>query len=297
MTLKRSLISVSGPDHMTFLQGLITNDVLKTESSHLVYSLMLTPQGRYLFDFFIFKTSQGVCIDIATENKDKFMQRLRVYQLRADVKVEDVSERWKVIVFPPTTEDPSSGALSLGLGEIQPYKGGILAQDPRVSSLGLRLYSSIDDRDQDAFDRFGMSLSEEAYHKRCTQDGIPLDIHDFIPEKTIPLEYRMDLLNAIDWDKGCYLGQELTARTKYRGEVHKYLYPFDIIGPTPAFRDSIYLDGVKVGAMRGSCEDKGLGLLRKSFVDQAMQQGKKLTCGQAFLIPYHPGWASTTAES
>lgn len=126
----------------------------------------------------------------------------------------------------------------------------------------------------------------EAYDLHRLKLGVPEGGQDLIPEKSLLLESGLDELNAISWTKGCYMGQELTARTKYRGLVRKRLFPVTIDGPAPRNGAEVFLGESSVGEMRSHRNKQGLALLRI----EAAKSGKSLKCENAFLKPYIPPW-------
>ncbi|WP_375731179.1 YgfZ/GcvT domain-containing protein, partial [Azospirillum sp. B506] len=137
-------------------------------------------------------------------------------------------------------------------------------------------------RDSGDYDRLRLSL------------GIPDGTLDLIPEKSIPLESRMDALNAISWDKGCYMGQELTARTKYRALIKKKLFPVSIDGLTPEAGTPVTLDGKEAGEVRSGRDGVALALLRLEYVQRAAESGLTFQAGPAVLTPREPEWDRTT---
>jgi hypothetical protein len=135
----------------------------------------------------------------------------------------------------------------------------------------------------------GAGLAEagfEAYDEMRLGLGIPDGRRDLVLEKSILLEAGFDELNGVDWNKGCYIGQELTARTKYRGLVKRRLMPVAIDGPAPASGTPVYAEGREVGEMRSSRAGRGLALLR---IDAALD-GRRLTAGEAVVVPERPKW-------
>ncbi len=168
------------------------------------------------------------------------------------------------------------------------YENGWALCDPRLAEAGIRLIlpdsaTPPDLAPFDTYDYFRLSL------------GLPDSGRDLLVEKAIPLENGMDELNAIDWDKGCYMGQELTARTRYRGLVRKRLLPVRIDGPAPAADAPILLNDQEVGVMRSSQGDLGLALLRLEKVEAAQKENLSLSSETARLTPFVPDWMKLPA--
>lgn len=214
----RAVLRISGADAVTFLQGLTTNDVAKVAQGELQYSLMLTPQGKYLFDFFLTLEGGDILLDCEAVRADDLAKKLRMYKLRSDVQIERA--------------------------ELRVYAGEGLA-DPRSEKLKPRLISQ-EERKVDG------DLAD--YSLNLLENGIP-DSTDFIVDKTFPMFYRLEDLNAVSFDKGCYVGQENTARMKYKGELRKSLFVVRG-GDLPAFGEK--LEGL--GIMLSSQGSVGLAL-------------------------------------
>lgn len=190
----RKVLSVSGKDALSFLQGLVTNDVSKLSEGSTIYALMLTPQGRFSYDFFITKHGDSIFIDHEAEFTNEIKSKFNIYKLRSDVVIEDLSDKYQVI----QCSDVQEGSY----------------QDPRHSELGYRKY--VESLDEIEFGDF--------YDRKMHDFIIPEPHRDMVQGRSFPMEYGMDSFNAISFDKGCYMGQENTARTKYRGTVRKKLF-------------------------------------------------------------------------
>lgn len=264
---KRALIQVKGPDKVSFLQGLITNDVATLEQRKLIYAALLTPQGKFLFDLFIFQIEDVFLIDCERERTSELIKRLSMYKLRSKVEITDLSDTYKVFAVSNKQLMPN---------EIQ-------IADPRLKELGYRLYTKNQSID--------LQLSNNYENHRISL-GVPDGSGDIPIDKGVILEYGFDELQAIDWKKGCYMGQELTARTRYRGLVRKRLLPVKIEGESPPPFRPIFLGDTEVGEMRSSASECGLALLRLGFIRDSLP---KLTCGNAQLTPYIPNWVKLPA--
>ena len=230
----RGFLRLSGPDRLTFLQGLVSNDVTKVAPGHAVYSCLLTPQGKFLHDFFLIADGDSLLIECEADRRADLTQRLKVYKLRSKVEIAEA----EYVVF--------AGAQSVG--------GAIAYPDPRTAALGMRVLSSSDVE--------GSPLPFEAYDRLRISEAVPDGSRDMEVGKAILLENNIDLLNGVAWDKGCYTGQELTARTHYRGLIKKRLVPVHIAGAVPPVGTPLIENGTEVGEMRSASGDLGLALLR-----------------------------------
>jgi hypothetical protein len=280
----RGILAVSGPDRRPFLQGLVSNDVDKVSPTAARYAALLTAQGKYLHDFIMVEAGESIWLEAEAARLSDLKRRLSMYRLRAKVSLDERPDLAVAAVFGGDT------TAILGLpgesGAARPFGSGVVFVDPRLAMLGARAIlpregvravladAGITETGFDPYDRLRLSL------------GIPDGSRDLVLEKSILLESGFDELNGVDWQKGCYIGQELTARTKYRGLVKKRLMPVKLEGPTPPAGTIVTVDGREVGEMRSSLDGLGLALLRI----EPVRQGKMLAAGEAVLVPVRPAW-------
>lgn len=285
----RGLIKVSGPDAVPFLQGLISNDVTKVGPDRVIYGALLTPQGKFLHDFFIIVDGDGVLLDCEAERRTDLFTRLKRYRLRSKVELADVTDAWAVLAA------WGDGALAaLGLppqpGAAMPFGGGTAYTDPRHAGLGVRVLVPAAEAGAATQSRSlpqGLTLAGRTEYERLRLSlGIPSGAADLPVEKAFLMESGFDELNGIDWQKGCYVGQEVTARTKYRGLLRRRLAPVAVDGSPPAEDARIFADGRDVGELRSQQNGQGLALIRLD----AIAAGARLTCGGATLTAHVPDW-------
>ena len=233
----RGVIKVSGLDSRLFLQGLITNDINKASCDKLTYAMMLSPQGRFLTDFFILKNGDGYLLDSARFNLLDIVNRLNNYRLRAKVEISDISSECKVLA--------SSQKLD-----------NFFLQDPRNEAMGYRKIAT------DFEQVNGRSFDE--YEKTRIKLKIPDAEADFIYDKSFPLEFGAVELNAIDFLKGCYVGQEVTARTYHIGVIRKKLMNLEIQPQSlPLLKGTeITANSQKIGIVLGTNNCLGLALVK-----------------------------------
>lgn len=189
----RAVLKLTGKDTHAFIQGLITQDIMLLDQQPFLYSLLLSPQGKFQYDMFLFQSDEALYID--TDRVDDLRTHLNRFKLRSDVQIETTDLR----VYASLAEIPH-------LGE------DFIFKDPRHTDMGFRFYSYT------ALDGL-ISLAHYDCHRISLT--VPDGTRDMIIDKSIPLEWNMDKLNAISWDKGCYIGQELTSRTKHLGLIKK----------------------------------------------------------------------------
>ena len=230
----RSILTISGEDRIIFMQGLITKDCLRLQNNQLIYTLLLSPHGKYLVDFFLLNQGDHYLIDIASNLKDDFITKIKLYRLRKKIEIS-VDESLAVCVA---------------------ERAGLLQKayaDPRSDKMGFRSFISKDNLSQS---------DNHFYHQKRIELIIPEGYYDMVRESSFPLEYGFDKINAIDFDKGCYVGQELIARTHFKGEIRKRLYLLESEKSFPPKGTEIIYENKRIGVMGSSFKNNGLALLR-----------------------------------
>ncbi len=256
---ERGAIEVSGADRVTFLQGLVSNDVAQAEPGRAVWAALLTPQGKWLADFFILADGERLLLDCERAQIPMLLQRLSRFRLRSKVELRDASDR--LAVYAAWNGRPEAAAIA--------------APDPRLAEAGWRILHDgpfVETATAEEWDRHRLAL------------GLPDGSRDLEAEKTVLLEAGFDELHGVSWSKGCYMGQELTARTKYRGLVKRRLVPVDVRGPLPSPGTPVLSGAAEVGGMRSGRDGRGLALLRVEAL------AGPLACGAATLAPRVPDW-------
>jgi folate-binding protein YgfZ len=289
----RSPVAVEGDDRQTFLQGLISNDTRRVTETQAVFSAFLTPQGKFLHDFSVIEVAGRTLLDPEAERRVDLIKRLSMYRLRSRVKVVDAPD-WAVVVFagPGALTKlglaPTAGLAKPGLAK--PLGGGVVFVDPRLPALGARAFLPRAEAEAIARSAGFSAAPIERFEELRVAQGVPSGSRDLIPDKGILLENGFEELHAIDWDKGCYMGQELTARTRYRGLVRKRLLPVEISGAAPAPGTPLMLAGVEAGEFRslGPDDKHGLAMVRLEHLERARTEG--LTAGDATIRPSVPDW-------
>ena len=239
----RAVIAVEGPDWRTFLQGLLTQDVEGQAAGTLRYSALLTPQGRLLYDLFILAQETGCRLDVAANHREALIQRLTLYRLRAKVTISPspmvVSALWNT--------NSAEGFLS----------------DPRLGGLGLRGY--------DAHPPEGaLAVSEATYQSHRLALGVPDPEADAPSDTTYPIEANFDLLNGIDFKKGCFVGQETTSRMKRRGTIKTRMLPIHFDGPVPASGAEILNGDLRAGQVLSGQDGRAMASVRLDRLEGAL---------------------------
>jgi len=286
----RGVLAVSGPDRRSFLQGLVSNDIERVRPAAACYAALLTAQGKYLHDFVMVEAGESIWLDAEAARLADLKRRLSIYRLRTRVSLDERPDLAVAAVF----GDNAVAALGLPreAGAAQPFGSGVALVDPRLANLGARTILPRETARATLVDRGLGEASFEAYDRLRLSFGIPDGSRDLVVEKSILLESGFDELNGVDWQKGCYVGQELTARTKYRGLVKRRLLPVQINGSPPAPGTIVTAEGREVGEMRSSCGGLGLALLRL----EPVLGGERLSAGDTAVIPERPEWMRLDAD-
>ncbi|NVJ71027.1 MAG: folate-binding protein YgfZ [Alphaproteobacteria bacterium] len=251
----RGVIRLKGPEARSFLQGIVTNDVMKADAETAVYAALLTPQGKFLFDMMIVSDGDDLLLDVEAARKPDLMRRLMMYKLRADVEIIDEPEMAVWVSF----EEPDTA--------------GVMFLDPRNAALGWRLIS--------AEKPAAPELSVHDYETKRLTLGVPDGSRDMSPEKYFWLETGAEQQNGVSFTKGCYVGQELTARMKHRTNLKKMLVSVQIEGGAPEVGTMIETaEGKKAGEVRSSCGNHALAYFRLEYRDADLQcAGQKVILG------------------
>ena len=232
----RALVRISGPDWRSFLQGLLTQDVETLAEHEARFAALLTPQGKLLFDLFVVGTSDGALLDVAADRREALLQKLAIYRLRA--KVEVAADDGPVF---------ASWEQSIPCGVI----------DPRLPVLGWRFYG----------DEVDTTAGEDDYQAFRLAQGVPDPAADATPDKTYPIEANFDLLNGIDFAKGCFVGQETTSRMKRRGVIKNRMVAITFDGPAPAFGAEILAGELRAGEVLSGQEGRAMAMVRLDRIE------------------------------
>ncbi|MET3663738.1 folate-binding protein YgfZ [Caulobacter sp. 1776] len=254
----RAVITVSGPDWRSFLQGLLTQDVETLAPGELRFAGLLTPQGKLLYDLFVAGTPEGMgdgaLLDVAAEHRPAILARLIMYRLRA--KAELLASDLPV--------------FAVFGGEVS---GEGLYADPRLPALGARAYGER-----------AATADEEAYEAHRLALGVPGPA-DWGSEATYPIEADFDLMAGIDFKKGCFVGQETTSRMKRRGTIKNRMLPIRFDGAPPAFGTEVLAGTLRAGEVLSGRDGRAMALLRLDRIE-----GAALTADGRPVAVEHPDW-------
>ncbi|MDF2964932.1 MAG: gcvT [Rickettsiaceae bacterium] len=278
----RALVLIKGSDSKKFLQGLITKNI-EQGTSNLTYCLMLNAQGKYLYELFLYPREDGFIAEIYKAHKDSFIGKLKIYKLRSQVEFYDVSEEYAVL----WSKHPLSDAC-------------ISAPDPRMQDLGYRSIIA-----KKTLLNYATEMGSGTYLKLKYQLAIP-EYSELVQEKSFPLEYGLEQLSAIDFDKGCYIGQEPISRTKYRGVVRKNIYKviaeknfkefLELGASTDTGEEdessniAIMAGDTKIGKLLSYLGQLAIALVREEELAKAEEQNLSITIAGEKVSVCKPSW-------
>ncbi len=239
----RGLISISGEDAKEYLQNIITNDINKVSKSSSIFAALLSPQGKYLFDFFVIKKEESYLLDCDGDSAQELINTLSKYKIRSKIEIKDLSSNYVVGVI--NFENFKIIQKDLGKQETTlEFRESPVFIDPRDSELGARIISPLE-KLYLTIKKLNLKIVEnKSYVKKAFLKGIPVEGLNNLQNQLFGLEINFEKLNAIDFKKGCYVGQENTARMKLKNKVRRQLMSIktekDIkIGDEIKFKDSI----------------------------------------------------------
>jgi folate-binding protein YgfZ len=289
--LNRGVLALSGEEARPFLQGLISNDIDKVRPDQAIYAALLTPRGKCLFDFFIAEHDGRLLLDVEAERATALAQRLIMYKLRARLDIADVSADFGVAALLGATVSQSVG-LGDTPGAARPLGDGVGFVDPRLSALGAR---AILPKETAAatLGAFGLQAGTvDDYERMRFAAGVPEGSAEFGIDKSPLLELGFEELNGVDFKKGCFVGQELTARMKYRGLVRKRLMPVTFEGAAPEPGAVVKAGDRDIGDLRTASGDGGFAVLRLDKLDESVERGETLSADDVAVTPIKPAWVN-----
>lgn len=268
----RAVLKVMGAEAQGFLQGLVSCDVKKAQADHAMLGALLSPQGKFLFDFFVLKKGEDFYLDTQAHRAEELLRKLSMYRLRAAVELS-ICAQWQV-----------AACVSEALPSVE---GGVIqARDGRHPQMGWRVYgeqlqcAAVPQGSATDYDTLRLTL------------GLPDGNRDAVIDKTILLENGYDQMGGVDFAKGCYVGQEVTARSKHRGELRKYLCIVRAAQTLPVMGTEIYAGDKAIGEMRSSQGTLGLALVRTDMLALARSENQPITIASQPVDIASPWWHS-----
>ena len=281
----RGLLYINGEDAKPFLQNIITNDINKVTENNSCFSALLTPQGKYLFDFIISKHKTGFFLDCEKENINNLYKQLTLYKIRSKVEILDLSNEFVIAIL--------SKEKFLSLENIKDVEGfttkfreDVILLDPRNTELGARLIINLE-KLYLSIKKLELKISEiKNYYKLSHKLGIPQRNTKNLQNKVFGIECNFEELNGIDFKKGCYVGQENTARIKLREKLHKRLFAIEVIEGSIK-DDLIFSENKEIGKILIK-DINFFGVFK--FKDEKFNFDKIYKCGNAKIKVNKPNW-------
>ena len=242
----RAILYVNGPEAKDFLQNLVSNDINKVTDTSSCFASLLTPQGKFLYDFIIIKHKQGYFIDCEKSQSNEIFKQFNLYKIRSKIEILDLSNEFVVASFGYDKYLSIDGAKDI-LGFTFKYREDPIILDPRNKDLGARLIINLE--------KLYLSLKKlelkddkiENYYKQSHKLGIVPKNLNKLKNKLFGIECNFEELNGIDFKKGCYVGQENTARIKLKNKLSKRLLPIEIIDGKLDENEEIYYNNIEIG--------------------------------------------------
>ena len=276
----RGVVKVAGDDARKFLNGLVTSDIAKVAPEAAAFGALLTPQGKIIVDFILAEAPPtdggGFFLDCPRALAPTLLQRLNFYKLRAKVLIEDLSE--------------TLGVLAVWDGDAA-TEYGLCYRDPRLAALGLRCMLPPHLAGEAAADLGADLVDSSNYEAHRIALGVPRGGLDFIYGDAFPHESDMDQFGGVDFDKGCFVGQEVVSRIEHRGTARTRVLPVAFDGFAPEAGVPVSAGERTLGTFGSAAEGRGLALLRLDRAAEAVAAGDALNAGGVELRLVKPAWA------
>ena len=284
----RGFLQVKGIEAKDFLQNIVTNDMEKVTDKSSVFSSILTPQGKYLFDFFIIKLIDSYLIECEKESTEEIIKLLNYYKLRSKVDLINVNKKYivSIISLEKFKEIDSS---NLSKGKTINYEDDIIYIDPRNDKLGAKIISKIETAQINTKKLNLKPADKNKYYNKSFELGIPQINLNKLKDKIFGIENNLDELNGIDFKKGCYVGQENTSRIKLRNKLRRRILPVQKITGEISENDIIKYKGIEIGKIM-IAKPYSFGLIKVVEPDIKEFVNIDLACGNSKVKIIKPEW-------
>jgi len=274
--LDRAVLAVTGPDAEVFLQNLITNDMDKLAESEAILAALLTPQGKINYEFFVAPIENGYVLDTAKDRVKDLFKKLTLYKMRADVDIKQLYDSHMVVWFEGDGV-PATGAQAVFV-------------DPRSADMGRRAIVGLD-QIAEASQGFETGSEDDYLAKRLFY-GVPEGGYDYDLGDTFPHEAGYDVLEGVDFEKGCYVGQEVVSRMQHRANVRKRIVMVEGAETLPRSGTELSTDKSMIGILGSCLDNKGLGLVRLDRAAKALTKAHEIKADGVSVRLSIPPWAS-----
>ena len=260
---KKSIICIEGKDATSFIQGIITNNTDKLKINRVIYSTLLSPQGKLLHDFFLFKDMEKIYLDAPKYNINKLKEKLNLYKLNRSIKISE-KEVYSYYLFFGKLTNKTLG-LSKKLGELKKVNSAKIFNDPRNINLGSRIICN-NKKDENKVIQIiknkKIVLNSQEYEKQRILNCAPDIEKDNLYNKAYLLQYNFENLNSICWKKGCFVGQEVTIKMKIKGSLKKKLYVVKSFTKKFNSPKEIKYKNQSIGVITSHCQNIALALVQ-----------------------------------
>jgi len=284
----RGFIQVKGVEAKDFLQNIVTNDLEKVTNDSTVFSSILTPQGKYLFEFFILKLKDTYLIECEEKSTEEIIKLLNYYKLRSKVDLINLNKKYTAyaITLEKFKEIKNS---NLSKGYTISYEKDLIYIDPRSEKLGAKIISKIETV-QTKIKKLNLNFADKnKYYKKSFELGIPQINLYKLKDKIFGIENNLDELNGIDFKKGCYVGQENTSRIKLRNKLRRRILPVQKIAGEILENDIIKYKDAEIGKIMIS-DPYCFGLIKVLDPDIKEFANVDLNCGNSKVKIIKPEW-------
>ena len=265
-------INIAGDDRQEFLQGLITNDINACNRNNPIYSCILSPQGKFLADFFVIELDGSYLIEIHNRFFDNILQKLQLYKLKSKVIISENNSYLSCVLFINKKIAVPNHLISF--------------QDPRNNNIGIRYILNTDN--SSSLKKLGFTPVDINYYKEILMKNlIPYSPDDLIENKSLLLENNFQNINAISWDKGCYVGQEITARMKYRALLKKKIYTLEIISGSIQVGEKITINDISIGEIISITNKFAIAMLKIDAANAVIKKDNVIDLSNAKVKIIH----------
>jgi len=292
----RGFVKVNGNEAKSFLQNIVTNDIEKITDSLTLFSSIFTPQGKYLYEFFILKFEDGYLLECEKKVTSEIIKIFNFYKLRTKVNLIDVSKKYTNIIISlekfkeiTKTQHVGSSVLSCEEGSTLSCENERIYVDPRSKNLGAKIVTKVENTENIIKKLDLKKIDKKNYYEKSFTLGIPQLNLSKLKDKIFGIENNLDELGGIDFKKGCYIGQENTSRIKLRNKLRRRILPVKKISGEILENDIIKYKDIEVGKI---VIDKPYSFALIKVVDPDIKEfiNTELTCGKSKVKILKPNW-------
>ena len=284
----RGFIQIKGSEAKDFLQNIVTGNIEKVTGSSTIFSSFLTPQGKYLFDFFVLKLKDSYLLECEKKSATEIIKLLNYYKLRTKVDLIDLSEKYAATVISLEKFKEMDASSSLR-GSTVNHQDDLVYIDPRSDKLGAKIISKNENVNLIIKKLNLKIIGKEKYYNKSFELGIPQINLNKLKDKIFGIENNLDELNGIDFKKGCYVGQENTSRIKLRNKLRRRILPVQKVSGEIYENDIIKYKDNDVGKIMIN-EPYSFALIKVVDPDLKEFANTELTCGKSKVKIFKPEW-------